>query len=91
MDWVVYCLYSESYDEIYLGYSSSLIERFYSHNSLSTDSYTVRYRPWKVIYVEFCENQKQAMKREKEIKSGAGRRWIRNVQLTLMREIGFIH
>jgi putative endonuclease len=32
--------------------------------------------PWKILYVEEHETQKEAIKREKYFKSAAGRRWI---------------
>ncbi|SEF65871.1 GIY-YIG catalytic domain-containing protein [Halpernia humi] len=32
-EFVVYVLYSEKYDKYYTGFTSSLIERFYSHNN----------------------------------------------------------
>ncbi|MEB2782968.1 hypothetical protein U3A58_21495 [Algoriphagus sp. C2-6-M1] len=37
----------------------------------------MRYRPWIVIYVEFFQLKKDAMKREKELKSGKGREWLK--------------
>ena len=74
---VVYILYSEKYDRFYKGYTTSLIERFKSHNELATKGYTMRYRPWKVVHVEFFDNKKSALKREDFLKSGAGRSWTR--------------
>ena len=74
---VVYCLYSEAYNKIYIGYTSDLIDRFSSHNSKSKKGYTVRYRPWIVSYVEFLETKSEAMKREKQLKSFRGREYLR--------------
>ena len=73
---VIYILYSESHNRYYRGHTSNLIERFKSHNELSTKGYTVRYRPWKVVYVEFCTNKTEAILRENFLKSGFGRKWV---------------
>ena len=73
----VYCLYSWSYDKIYIGYTSDLISRFRSHNELSKKGYTLRYRPWMVAYTEIFESKKEAMRREKELKSYQGRVFLR--------------
>lgn len=67
---VVYILFSSKFDKIYIGYTSNLIQRFYSHNFLSKKGYTVRYRPWEVIHVEFLMLKKQAINREKHLKTG---------------------
>lgn len=52
---VTYVLYSVTFNKIYIGYTSSLIERFRSHNFLSQKGYTFKYRPWIVAYVEFFD------------------------------------
>jgi putative endonuclease len=76
MEFTVYILYSAGYNKIYIGYTSNLIQRFYSHNQLGKDGYTVKFRPWEIIYTEVFETKAVAMKREKELKSAAGRQWI---------------
>ncbi len=78
MNYTVYCLYSTKYDKIYVGYTSDLISRFHSHNSLATKGYTIRYRPWVVAYTEELESKSLAMKREKELKSSRGRAYLRD-------------
>ena len=72
-NYVVYILFSTKYAKIYIGFTSNLIQRFYSHNFLSKKGYTARYRPWKVIHVEFFDNKSDALKRERFLKSGQGR------------------
>ncbi|MFI5139510.1 MAG: GIY-YIG nuclease family protein [Sphingobacteriales bacterium] len=73
---IVYILYSFSYNKLYTGYTSNLIQRFYSHNLLGDKNWTCRYRPWVVIYTEIFEHKSEAIKRENELKSGKGRDWI---------------
>ena len=72
----VYALYSPSFEKIYIGYTSNLAERMISHNHLSTKGYTIRYRPWKVVYTESHKSKKEAMVREKQLKSAKGREFI---------------
>ena len=75
---VTYVLYSAIHDKIYIGYTSDLIDRFHSHNQFATKGYTVKFRPWEVIHVEFFESKQEAIQREKELKSSRGRDFIRN-------------
>jgi putative endonuclease len=72
-----YVLYSQKFDKIYIGHTADLITRFYFHNELAIKGYTIKYRPWIVVYVEFFDTRSQAMKREKELKSSRGRNYIR--------------
>jgi putative endonuclease len=78
-EFVVYILYSEKFEKNYTGFTSNLIERFKSHNLLETKGYTLKFRPWKVIHVEFFNSKSAAMKREKYLKSGIGREFIQNL------------
>ena len=78
-EFVVYILYSERFNKNYTGFTSNLIERFKSHNNLGTKGYTLKFRPWKVIHVEFFTSKSDAMKREKYLKTGAGREFIKNL------------
>ncbi|MCJ7467749.1 MAG: GIY-YIG nuclease family protein, partial [Maribacter sp.] len=64
-EFVVYVLYSAKFDKKYVGYTSSLIQRFYSHNKLGTKGWTIKFRPWRVIHIEFYKSKKEAMIREK--------------------------
>ncbi|MCE7057503.1 GIY-YIG nuclease family protein [Algoriphagus sp. AGSA1] len=54
-EFVVYVLLSTSSGKTYTGMTSDLITRFHFHNSRSVKGYTIRYRPWTVIYVEFYQ------------------------------------
>ena len=74
----VYVLYSEKYNKLYIGFTSDLNSRFLSHNQLATKGFTVKYRPWKIIHTEEFESKQEAMLREKQLKQGKGREWIRN-------------
>jgi len=72
----VYILHSEKYDKIYIGRTTNLTKRFKSHNELGTKGWTIKFRPWKIVYTEEFATKTEAMKREKQLKSAAARRWI---------------
>ena len=72
----VYVLHSEKYNKIYIGYSSDLENRLLSHNKLSTKGWTIKYRPWKLIYSEIYTDKLKAMERERQLKSAKGREFI---------------
>ncbi|MFW9940360.1 MAG: GIY-YIG nuclease family protein [Candidatus Thorarchaeota archaeon] len=63
-----YVLYSVEYDRIYIGQSDDLISRLERHNKGIVKS-TKGFKPWKMIYHEKFQNRREAMKREKELKS----------------------
>jgi putative endonuclease len=72
----VYVIYSEAFEKIYVGYSSDLEARLRSHNELATKGWTIKFRPWQLIHSESFLTKVEAMRREKELKSAAGRRFI---------------
>ena len=76
-EFVVYILKSIHHQKTYVGYTANLIQRFYSHNKLAKKGYTTKYRPWQVVYVQFFESKKETIAREKFLKSGKGRAWIK--------------
>ena len=78
-EFVVYLLYSQKNNKHYTGYTSNLIERFKSHNLLGNKGWTIKFRPWMVIFVEFFDSKSEAMKKEKFLKSGKGRDWIKKL------------
>lgn len=75
----VYSLYSPNHQKIYIGYTSNIKERLNSHNFKATKGYTIKFRPWKIIFQENHQNKKDAMKREKQLKSAKGREFIWNI------------
>jgi len=81
--YLVYVLYSQKFNKIYIGQTIDLIKRLEEHNtgSLSPSSYTKRYKPWEVIHTEEFETRGEALKREKQLKSHQGRNWICNTLL----------
>jgi putative endonuclease len=72
----VYAFYSQKHNQIYIGYTSDLANRFLSHDQLATKGHTIKYRPWVIAYTEEFETKSIAMKREKQLKSANGRKFI---------------
>jgi putative endonuclease len=73
----VYVLYSNGYDKIYIGFTSNIEQRLLFHNKLGKKGWTIKFRPWTLIHTEEFEDKKDAMQREKQLKSSRGRDWIR--------------
>jgi len=90
MEYAVYILYSKRCDKIYIGFTTDLINRFLSHNHLGQKGWTLKYRPWQVIYCEFYSDKLTAMNREKQLKGGKAREWIRERIRAEYAEVGFI-
>ena len=73
----VYTLYSKRLDRLYIGQTQNLDKRVNEHrNGLS--KFTSRTSDWELIYSENCETRRQAMKRERQLKSHKGRDFLRN-------------
>jgi putative endonuclease len=74
--WVVYVLYSRSFNRYYTGMCSNIERRLFEHNSGKTKS-TKAFIPWEVIFTEVVSSRQDARIREKYWKSGAGREKIK--------------
>ena len=73
----IYVLQSEKDENFYVGYTWNLKKRLKLHNEGRVKS-TKERRPIKLIYYEACLEQKDALKREKYLKSNYGKRYIKN-------------
>ncbi|MBT4120953.1 MAG: GIY-YIG nuclease family protein [Candidatus Magasanikbacteria bacterium] len=70
-------------DSIYIGQTSNLDKRIDRHNDKlpnKTTSYTHKNKKgaWILIHKETFKSRSEAIKREKELKSYNGRKWIKN-------------
>lgn len=61
---------------MYTGYTADLRKRFKEHND-GKSTYTKQRRPYELIYYEACLNEEDAKAREKYLKSGRGKRYIK--------------
>ncbi len=73
----VYILRSLKDGSLYTGYTDDLRNRFNRHNKGPISS-TVHRKPFKLIYYETCLNQQDATAREKYLKTGMGKRYLKN-------------
>ena len=74
--WYVYVLQNE-HRRWYIGSTKDLRKRILKHNSGKNKS-TKYGIPWKLIYCEISINQKDARARERYLKSGIGRKYLKN-------------
>ncbi len=72
-----YVLFSEKDKMMYTGYTINLRKRFKMHQNGEIKS-TANRRPLLLIYYESCLNQQDTTRREKYLKSGNGKIYIKN-------------
>jgi len=71
----IYVLWSNKIQKRYIGSSENVQERLVKHNS-GLSNFTSRGIPWILIHKEIFNTKSEALKREKFLKSGAGRAWL---------------
>jgi putative endonuclease len=72
-----YVLRSLSDNKLYIGWTNNLLKRLKKHNSGKVKSTKSR-QPFKLIYFEGCLEKVKAIKREKTLKTGFGRKYLKN-------------
>ncbi|NNF34833.1 MAG: GIY-YIG nuclease family protein [Saprospiraceae bacterium] len=72
----VYAIYSKSRNYIYVGISNDVQRRLSEHN-LGYNKTTKPYRPFILIYDEEFDNRSDARQKEKYLKGGSGRKFLR--------------
>ena len=70
-----YVLASEIDDKLYIGWTDDLKSRFIKHNNGKVESTRCRV-PLKLVYYEACLVKSRAIEREKQLKTGYGRKYI---------------
>lgn len=73
---IVYILESLKDHGWYIGYTTNLKQRLVAHNSHRNRSTATR-GPWKIMYCEAYLSKKDALGREKFLKSGNGREIVK--------------
>jgi putative endonuclease len=76
----VYIIQSINRNYIYVGISDNA-ERRISHHNLGYNRTTKPYLPFRIIAIEEFPNRKEARLREKYLKSGIGKEFIKNTYL----------
>jgi putative endonuclease len=75
----VYILYSTSFSKTYVGFTNDILRRMNEHNFTESKGFTLRFRPWTLIYTEVFDFKLDAMKREKYLKTGVGREEVKGI------------
>ena len=65
---------------IYTGVTSDLVKRVYQHKAKTADGFTKKYNVVKLVYYEIFEDIKEAIRREKLIKSGSRKKKIKLIE-----------
>jgi len=73
----VYVLKSLDHYQFYVGMTQNVQRRVDEHNKGRTKS-TKGWRPWVLFFFEEFADRAEARKREKYLKSGFGKQWIKN-------------
>jgi len=72
-----YVLKSEVDSKLYIGWTDNLKNRFKMHNSGKVNSTSSRI-PLKLVYYEACLIKNKAIIREKQLKTGFGRKFLKD-------------
>lgn len=78
MFYYVYILESISYNDLYIGFTSDLKNRFKEHNrglNFSTKSH----KPWELIHYEAYLNEEDAKRRERYLKTNQDSRLLKRM------------
>ncbi len=75
MRYIVYVLSSLKDKKSYVGFTNNIERRLHEHNT-GKSNFTKKYLPWEVLYKEEFDSKIEARKREKYLKSSAGRKLI---------------
>jgi putative endonuclease len=74
--WYTYLLYSRSQDKFYIGVTNDLKRRIEEHSRGKTQT-TSRMKDFELAYYEASKNEIDAKNRERQLKTGFGRGYIR--------------
>jgi putative endonuclease len=76
--YTVYVIYNREVRKSYTGQTDDIARRLRQHNDHTFKGYTARYRgKWELIYSESVATRSDALKREKQLKSGNGREFVK--------------
>ena len=68
----VYIMTNKVHSTFYIGVTSDLKKRAYEHkNNIHPDSFTAKYKIYKLVYYEGFHRIEEAIAREKQIKAGS--------------------
>jgi len=74
----VYSIKSVYYNYLYVGMTNNISRRYNEHNS-GYERTTKPYLPFNLIYFEKCSNREEERKREKYLKSGIEKEFLKSI------------
>ena len=74
----VYAIASCTRQYIYVGLTNDVERRLFQHNNGENRS-TKAYKPFRLIWKEECKTRPEARMREKQMKSGVGKEYLRSL------------
>ena len=86
MKFFVYVLWNATHRKTYVGQTADLEKRIREHNDPESFSskFTKKFSGrWQLIHHEALDTRSQAMRRERELKTGKGRDFIKQITATL--------
>ena len=75
MNYIMYIIYSPSFNQFYIGHTSDLKDRLFRHNNSGSKS-TKKTNDWIIKYTELFSSKAKAATRELEIKRKKSRKYI---------------
>lgn len=78
MYYFIYVLQSKKDKHCYTGFTVDLRKRLKEHNEGRYTSWTKGRGPFELIYYEASKNKEDARKRELYLKTGTGKRYLKN-------------
>lgn len=76
--YIVYVIKSKVDGRLYVGFTENLERRVKEHNAGKTKS-TKGYLPWTLVFQEEVNERSLARKREKYLKSGCGKEFLKKI------------
>jgi len=77
MFYYTYVLKSKANGQLYIGWTVDLLARIRKHNKGLVKSTRAK-KPLTLVYYEACLSKQKAIKREKQLKTGFGRKYIKS-------------
>lgn len=76
MVYYVYIMYSEKCNQYYVGHSDNVDRKLDEHNSGKGGKYTIRWKPWELVYSGTYESKSLVVNRELEIENKKSTKYI---------------
>ena len=70
-NYFIYIATNKTNTVLYTGVTNNLVKRIYQHKNKIVSSFSSKYNIIKLVYYEVFQNVNDAIKREKQIKSGS--------------------